>query len=353
MSVTKIEINDLLLLRSRLCVIDVRSEGEFNHAHIPGAVSLPIFNDEERKIIGTAYKQESREKAIRIGLDFFGKKLLALVDAAELLSKSLNRGHRELVVHCWRGGMRSATMAWLLDLYGYKVYLLNGGYKNYRHWVLQQLALPYPLHVIAGYTGSNKTGVLQVLKEQEQNVIDLEALAKHKGSTFGNLNEHEQPSQEYFENTLADALFNMRKDKKIIWIEGESQRIGKINIPKAFYLGMLAAPSTVLQIPFAARLKHIMHEYGEYDTDKLAAAIVRITKKLGGLETKNALLHLTQNELADCFAIILQYYDRLYHRSTFSGKTNAASVTEIQMATTDAITNAKILLANDNIRKQL
>ncbi|MEI6022010.1 MAG: tRNA 2-selenouridine(34) synthase MnmH [Bacteroidota bacterium] len=344
MSITKIDLPQFLLLKQHICVVDVRSISEYNHAHVPNAFSLPIFNDEERKVIGTAYKQESREKAIRIGLDFFGKKLLQLVDAAELITKTYNNANRELIVHCWRGGMRSAAMAWLLDLYGFKVYLLNGGYKTFRHWTLAQFDKAYPLHVIAGFTGSNKTGLLTTLLSHHQNVVDLEALAKHRGSTFGNLNEHAQPSQEQFENLLAENLSVVEENGKTIWIEGESQRIGLVNIPKNFYLKMLMASTTQLEIPFEERLKHILSEYGEYDEDKIEKAILRITKKLGGLETKQAIQFLRENNLKECYAIILKYYDRLYRKSALSSKTNQNAIRTVECNSTDATTNAQTLL---------
>ncbi len=347
MSITKIDLEQFLQFKQHVCVVDVRSSGEYKRAHVPKAFSLPIFNDEERKIIGTAYKQESREKAIRIGLDFFGKKLLTLIDDAELIVQNNQDAKRELIVHCWRGGMRSAAMAWLLDLYGFKVYLLQGGYKVYRHWVLQQFEKNYPLHVISGCTGSNKTGLLMELKNKNENVIDLEAIAKHKGSTFGNLNEHPQPSQEQFENLLAENLFQLQHHGNKIWIEGESQRIGQVNIPKQFYLNMLSATSTQIDIPFEARLNHILNEYGVYDEEKIERAILRITKKLGGLETKLALGFLMEKNLKDCFEIILKYYDRLYKRSALSGKSNDALTNVLNLDSTNANLNAQVILSHE------
>ena len=347
MPIQKIDILEFHSMRLNTPVIDVRSEGEYLHAHIPGAFSVPIFNNSERKIIGTAYKQESREKAIRFGMEFFGQKLVALVDKVNALFKQQQTENREIIVHCWRGGMRSAAMSWLLDLNGYRVFLLVGGYKKYRHWALAQLEKTYSLHVLAGFTGSNKTGVLTALREQAENVLDLEQLAGHRGSTFGNLEELPQPSQEYFENTLAETL-SQQRESKAIWVEGESQRIGKLNIPKIFYEQMLAAPCTVLQIPFAARLQHIMHGYGRYAPEKIAQAILRITKKLGGLESKTALTHLHAGEREACYAIILTYYDRLYHRSAFSSRTAQNHVHVLEAENTDALANAKKLLTHVN-----
>lgn len=348
MAIVKIDLSDLIELKKSLPVLDARSPAEYNYAHIGGAYSLPIFSDEERRIIGTAYKQESREKAIRIGLDFFGKKLLTLVDVAEKIIQTNNNGNREVILHCWRGGMRSATMAWLLDLYGFKVFLLNGGYKKYRHWVLEQFEKAYPLHIISGCTGSNKTGLLHELKKQNHSVVDLEGLAKHKGSTFGNLNEYPQPTQEHFENELAEQLFSINQNKpSCIWIEGESQRIGHVNVPSAFYKQMLHNPTTKLEIPFEERLIHIMHEYGAYELNKIEKAIIRITKKLGGLEAKTAIDFLRNNDLKSCFEILLKYYDKIYRRSSFTNLDNQKNAKMIVSNTIDAKTNAQLLLNDE------
>lgn len=157
MGVIQIDIKEFIRLLENNLVLDVRSPAEFLHAHIPGAHSLPLFTDEERKIVGTSYKQSSRADAIKIGLDFFGPKMKQIVlDVEALLKQS---GSNELIVHCWRGGMRSAAVAWLLDLYGFKVYTLKGGYKVFRNWVLSQFQVKYNLRILTGHTGSGKTEI--------------------------------------------------------------------------------------------------------------------------------------------------------------------------------------------------
>ena len=350
MSIQKIEIKELLLLKKSLPILDVRSPGEFQQAHIPKAFSFPIFTNEERKMIGTAYKQTSREKAIKIGLDFFGKNLVSFIERTETILKENSSTTREVIVHCWRGGMRSSAMAWLLNLYGFKVYLLIGGYKTYRHWVLKQFENDFPLHIISGCTGSNKTGLLHELKKQNHAVIDLEGLAKHKGSTFGNLDEHPQPTQEQFENHLAEELhLAFQNNNQTIWIEGESQRIGQVNLPNVFYKQMLSKATSKLDIPFDERLEHIMQEYGKYDVEKIEKAIIRITKKLGGLETKNAIEFLKAGDLKNCYSIILKYYDRLYRKSAFTNDEKNTFV--IESNTCEAAINLQLLLANDSKNK--
>lgn len=313
MPIERISLADFLSLSESLPVLDARSPSEFAHAHFPRAVSFPLFTDEERKIVGTTYKQESREKAIKAGLKFFGPKMVAMVEQAEAIAE--NKG-RKLLVHCWRGGMRSAAVAWLLSLYGFEVYVLDGGYKSFRNWVLLQFEQEYSLNVLGGYTGSGKTYVLHELEKLGRTVIDLEGLASHKGSAFGSINMPGQPSQEMFENKLALDLF--RKSTTAtggIWIEDESQRIGTVNIPLTFWNLMRSSPLYFLDIDFDQRLEHIVAGYGKGEKEKLINAIVRIQKRLGGLETKTAIAHLVEDDFAASFAILLNYYDKQYMKA--------------------------------------
>lgn len=316
MSITKIEATSLLDFSAAVPVFDVRSPSEFAHAHIPGAISLPLFSDQERKKIGTAYKQESRTKAIRFGLEYFGPKLLPLVDQVLAHMAQQKLEHKKVIVHCWRGGMRSAAVAWLLDLYGFEVFLIKGGYKAVRKVLLAQFEEKYALIVIGGYTGSNKTGLIQTLRQKGKAAIDLEGLAKHKGSAFGNLDQLPQPSQEFFENQLALELYKLRHEPQI-FVEGESQRIGHVNIPQTLYQQMRSATLVFVDIPFEQRLNHIMAEYGKASKDKLLSATVRLQKRLGGLETKNAVAALLEDDIQTCFAILLRYYDKWYLHSTY------------------------------------
>ena len=343
MPITKLNINEFLEFASGHLILDVRSPGEYEHAHIPGAIALPLFTNEERKIVGTAYKQESRENAIKIGLEFFGTKTVKLIEEVEkiITEKKLSK---EVGVHCWRGGMRSAAVAWLLDLYGFKVTLLNGGYKAYRNWAIKQFDKEYHLLIVGGYTGSNKTGVLQELKINGEKIIDLEALAGHKGSAFGNLNLHAQPSQEMFENLLANELNKHSQNNSVIWIEDEGQRLGNINIPFSFFNVMRNHPVLFLNIPFEERLNHIIEGYKKYSKEKLINAIVRIKKKLGGLETKTAINFLLEDDLQNCFSVLLKYYDKLYLRSTYNREDAETKITLINLPTTNATLNTQLLL---------
>ena len=321
MGISIVNTEDFILLQKKHPVFDVRSPGEFSHASIPEAYSLPLFSDEERALVGTAYKQQSRSQAIKLGLEFYGKKMRGMVEEVELHSKSMNDNASQIVlVHCWRGGMRSSAVAWLLDLYGFKVYTLQGGYKSYRNWVLKQFEGQYTFNVLGGYTGSGKTIVLEKLREMGHSVIDLEALANHKGSAFGALGEKEQPSQEMFENLLALELFHKANNVQgegqcaSTWLEDESQRIGSVTIPGKIWNSMRASPLYFLTISFEERLNYLVDNYGKYKQELLVAAIMRIQKRLGGLETKNAINYLLENNITESFSILLKYYDKLYSK---------------------------------------
>lgn len=326
MPVQKITIQQFLELSETHPVLDVRSPGEFLQAHIPGAYSLPLFTDEERKVVGTTYKQQSREKAIKTGLDYFGVKMRKMVEDVENILSTYTKednstnaskppsGGRGVLVHCWRGGMRSAGVAWLLDLYGYKVYTLAGGYKAYRKWVIEQFEKQYALSVLGGYTGSGKTLVLYELQKRGHAVINLEAIAHHKGSAFGGLGETPQPRQEMFENLLAKELSSLAEKNKI-WLEDESQRIGNLNIPPPLWKQMRSNPVYFMEMPFEERLNYITKDYGIFEKEKLVTAIMRIQKRLGGLETKTAINFLLENNYKECFRILLFYYDKQYKKS--------------------------------------
>lgn len=354
MSIKKITIQQFTELNSQYPVFDVRSPGEYNHAHIPGAYSLPLFSDEERKIVGTAYKQQGKQKAIKIGLDFFGVKMKSMVEETEALLKenkiksikeptqhSAPSTQHSIVVHCWRGGMRSAGVAWLLDLYGFDVYTIIGGYKAYRNWVLKQFDKKYNLALVGGYTGSGKTEVLEELQAKNQQVINLEKIANHKGSAFGAMGQ--QPTQEQFENLLAEEL--SKKNENPVWIEDESQRIGNMNIPNGFWKNMRSKPVYFIDVPFEQRLDYIIENYGLKDKEKLINAIIRIQKRLGPLETKTAIGFLVEDNFRNCFEILLKYYDKSYNKSLQNRENPELLLNRITCPFVDKISNSEKLLA--------
>lgn len=362
MAVVALDMEGFLEKRRAVPVLDVRSPGEYNHARIPGAYSLPLFSDEERRVVGTAYKQESREQAIKIGLDYFGLKMRPMVEEVEALLREKQPASgatggdtiivpgglspatgpaKEVLVHCWRGGMRSGGVAWLLDLYGFRVYTLKGGYKAFRQWVLAQLSATYSMRVLGGYTGSGKTALLQRLARLGEAVIDLEALARHRGSAFGHLGQAGQPSQEQFENELALHLHALKGSP--FWVEDESMRIGNVILPHRFEQQLRSATCYFLDIPFEKRLDYLLPEYGGFDREKLITAILRIQKRLGGLETKQAVNHIVENDTRSAFAILLKYYDKWYAKSLKSR--GGAPVLTIPLDTVDETRNAQQILS--------
>lgn len=338
MAIQKIGIEDFAELRTASLVLDVRSPGEYIHAHIPNAYSLPLFTDEERKVVGTAYKQESKEKAIKIGLDYFGPKMRAIVEEIEQLTKNTNK---KILVHCWRGGMRSGGVAWLLDLYGFEVYQLSGGYKAYRNWVIGQFEKPYDFKIVSGNTGSGKTYLLHKLENNGLQIVDLEGIAKHKGSALGGINQPPQPSQEMFENLLAEQLAKKNIEMPIL-LEDESQRIGNVNIPNIIWQKMKESDLGYLQIPFDERLKFLVKEYGNLPQEELKNAVLRIQKRLGGLETKNTLRHLEENDFSGCFGILLRYYDKWYEKGLNAKE--KGKIFRLEGKSVDEEENAKILM---------
>ena len=329
-------------------MLDARSPGEYALAHIPNAISFPLFTDEERKIVGTSYKQKSREDAIKIGLDLFGGKMRSMVEAAEeFLKASSNINDKTLLVHCWRGGMRSAAIAWLLDLYGFKIYTLKGGYKAFRNWALNQFNKEYKFSILGGFTGSGKTPVLQQLKNQGKPVIDLENIACHKGSAFGALGEDPQPRQEMFENKLALQLFFTTDHDKNIWLEDESQRVGQMMIPKGIWDQMRNSNIYFLDIPFEKRVEYLVSTYGTYNKEGLVNATMRIQKRLGGLETKNVINSIIENDFNAAFTILLKYYDKLYDKG-LKNRTNLESLlTKINCQTVNTENYKKVIDFNN------
>jgi tRNA 2-selenouridine synthase len=344
MPIQKITIEEFLQLTKQHILFDVRSPIEYNHAHITGAISLPLFTDEERKVVGTAYKQQSREQAIKIGLDYFGPKMRQTVEIVEKIQAANKHIEKTIVLHCWRGGMRSAAVAWLLDLYGFKVFTIAGGYKAYRNWVFQQFEKQYLFNIIGGYTGSAKTLVVHQLIKQNKPTIDLEGLANHKGSAFGALGENPQPSQEMFENILAQNLFEHRNSPASIWLEDESQRIGNLQIPMLLWKNMRTSPIYFLDIPFKERLQYITENYGQFSNEALINAIIRIQKRLGGLETKNAINFLLEKNTKACFGILLSYYDKWYQKGLENRENLTALLNKIPCISVDSKTNTQKLL---------
>jgi tRNA 2-selenouridine synthase len=302
--VIPLEIEAFLEKAKILPLTDIRSEGEFALGHIPNAISFPLFTNTERALVGTCYKKEGKNEAIKLGLKLVGPKLATFVENAEQIAPE-----KELCVYCWRGGMRSGSMAWLLSTAGFKIYVLKKGYKNFRNHVLSMFQKDFTLHILGGMTGSGKTEIIHYLKEKNAPVIDLEGLAKHKGSAFG-INGI-QPSTEMFENLLFQELSKLDLSKPI-WVEDESHSIGKVYINDFFWHKMRNNTLFSIQVSFEKRLDRIVEEYGKLPKEQLLQSIENIKKRLGGLEYSIAKEAVENNDLKTAAAIILKYYDKGY-----------------------------------------
>ncbi len=348
MGVEKISIKTFIDLYQNYPTIDVRSELEYEHAHIPGAVSLPLFSNEERKIVGTIYKQQSREAAIKKGLEFFGPKMKDIIVFVEKILKEKKIDSKILVIHCWRGGMRSAAIAWLLDLYGFKIYTIIGGYQAYRNWVLDQFKIDWKFNILGGYTGSGKTIILQEFEKLKIPFIDLEGIAGHKGSAFGRIGLPPQQSCEMFENTLAKELQKHSTffPNQNIWLEDESQRIGAVSIPHNLWLTIRNQNVYFIKIPFEQRLEYIEETYGILNNEELQEAVLRIKKKLGGLETKLSIEFLQKRNIKEAFRILLHYYDKLYQKALDQRENLNEKLHLIESNKVDSNINAQLIINN-------
>ena len=288
-------------------IIDVRSPGEYAQGHIPGAVNLPLFDDAERAIVGTAYKKQGPDQAMLKGLEIVGPKMADFVRRMKGISNEGNLG-----VYCWRGGQRSQSMGWLFTQAGRQnIRLLNGGYKSFRRHVLKSFEGEFNFQILGGYTGSGKTEIIKALKERGEAVIDLEGLANHKGSAFGALGEEAQPRTEHFENLLFSALQD-HDTSKPVWLEDESRTIGACRLPNAFYDSMRESSVLFLDIPQEQRVQRLVKDYGPFSKEELADPINRISKRLGGQHVKRALEALDAGDLAEVARITLNYYDKAY-----------------------------------------
>jgi tRNA 2-selenouridine synthase len=302
----KVNIINFLELSETTPIVDVRSPSEFDSGHIPGAVNIPLFNDGERASVGAKFKKEGRLPAILEGLKNIGHGMSSKLENALKIAKN-----GKLLVHCWRGGMRSEAMAWLFSLGGIETEVLEGGYKSYRHHILQSLSVKRKMIVLGGMTGSSKTHILRYLKTAGQQVVDLEGLANHKGSAFGALGQPDQPTTEQFANILFNELKQLDGDLTV-WIEDESRNIGSIFMPDKFYLNMQESPAIILMMDIMTRIPRLLEEYSSYPPESLKASILRISKRLGGDKTRDAINAVEKGDYAKSIEITLYYYDKAY-----------------------------------------
>lgn len=327
------KIESLLELPSMPPLIDVRSPGEYLQGHIPQAINIPLLNNAERAHVGTVYKHQGQEQAIEVGLRYVVPKLDQFIVAVQ---NQVSSRASPIAVHCWRGGMRSQRFAEHLHAHGYvDIRVITGGYKAYRRHILNAFVQTREILILGGYTGSGKTHILQALRQQGEQVIDLEALACHKGSSFGTIRMGEQPTTEQFANNLYEALRHTLPTQRL-WIEDESISIGRVQIPVDFFEKMKQAPTLFIDMPPELRAEILIHDY-QHDCDELLiAAIHRITRKLGGQNAQAAIAQIHEGNYKMAALTCLRYYDRLYQKG-LNKKSN--TVYRIPVNTTDTMSN--------------
>jgi tRNA 2-selenouridine synthase len=285
--------------------IDVRSPGEFSMDHIPGSINIPLFDDNERVEVGTLYRMAGKEKAMLRGSEIVGTKL------QQILSRIMEYRDKNIIVSCARGGMRSGSLASLLDSLGFTVFQLNRGYKGYRKYIIDSfntLNPEIPLIVLQGLTGSGKTEIIRRM----ENSIDLEKLAGHRSSVFGGIGI-KQNTQKSFETGIISSLHHLHTFNHII-IEGESQKIGNLHIPDPFYTIMKQSPAILIKTPLEMRIDIIEKEYSDFTLgDNIPEIVKSLRTKLGKKIVDELLFHFNNGNIRKFIEImLLHYYDPLY-----------------------------------------
>lgn len=328
----RVGVKDFLAVDRRVPIVDVRSPGEYYEGHITKSVNIPLFSDDERAQVGTTYTKVGREEALELGLEIVGPKMNDLAKKAKAIAVD-----SKLKVHCWRGGMRSDKMAWLFDLVGLEVTILEGGYKAYRNQLMDDFLKIEKLIVLQGPTGCGKTDILKHMKMRGEQIINLEKLANHRGSAFGGLGMADQPATAQFQNNLYNELLILDNSKRI-WIESESLSIGRVYLPQTLWENMNASDVIELMMDKKLRVKRLLKEYGSIDREQLSAAISKIRTRFGGNRTKLAIEYLEQDQLAEVASLLLEYYDKSYAFS--KNKYKKKEIATMELKSRDAHQNA-------------
>ena len=319
-------------------VIDARSPAEFAEDHLPGAVNWPVLDDAERALVGTVHKQESALAARKLGAALAARRI------ADHIERELPARPRDWqpLVYCWRGGQRSGSLAWFLGQIGFRTQQLEGGYKAFRAVVRDDLAsLPESLrlHVVAGRTGSGKTRLLQSLLREGAQVLDLEALACHRGSVLGALPDVAQPSQKAFDTHVWHAL--RAADPALpLFVESESLKIGRLRVPEALIARMRAhSPCHVIEMPDAARVQLLLEEYAFFfdDADGFAKLLEPLIEVRGQDTVRAWQAQARTGDWPALFADLMQqHYDPLYARSMQRNFRHLQAALPLQVADGDA-----------------
>lgn len=288
--------------------IDVRSPEEFGEDHVPGSVNIALFDNDERKEVGTIYRMAGRNEAVIRGTQIVGEKL------KDLVGSFLSRGEKNIIVLCARGGMRSTSLGSLLDSLGMSVYKLRDGYKGYRQYVMERIKsfeLPAPLFVLQGLTGAGKTEIIRKIPCS----IDLEEMAGHRSSVFGGIGLA-QATQKRFESLIIERIRTL-EGARCCLIEGESRKIGNLHLPEPLYALMGRAPAIYLDTPIERRIDIIFSEYHSHCDDTNIPEIVRgLETKLGSKNADILLGLYAEGNIRGFIRVMLEkYYDPLYRHT--------------------------------------
>ena len=339
-----LSVSDFLEERKKFPLIDVRTPAEYIYGHIPGALNIPLLSDEERVEVGTLYKNQGKEAAVLRALELTGPKMADYI--RQLKKMSEGNPTNKVMVHCWRGGMRSSSMAWLFNTAGFEADILEKGYKAYRNHILSLFDNFENIVVLGGYTGSGKTEILKHIKDKYQ-VSDLENFAHHKGSAFGFIGEAPQPTTEQFENNLADEWLNFNPEQ-LVWVEDESRAIGKVYLPDNLYFKIRNSPVLFIDVPKEIRIQRLVQDYAAYDKSLLKIALDKIVKRLGGQHHKAADIALQNDDFETVADITLTYYDKAYLFGL--NKRDQSKVFKIRVDSGDAQENAGVVMEYYNAK---
>ncbi|MCR3922747.1 MAG: tRNA 2-selenouridine(34) synthase MnmH [Firmicutes bacterium] len=310
-----LSVDQLITNRARYYVVDVRSPSEYAQAHIPGAVNVPLLDNEERVQVGTTYWEEGTDRAKEVGLSLVAPRLPQMIEKILQAAES-----KEVVIYCWRGGTRSRSVCSVMEALNYPVWQLAGGYKGFRRYIhnyLDEKKLDVPIFVLNGLTGVGKTRVIHILQAQGAPALDLEGLANHRGSAFGAVGLGEAHSQKDFEALLALALMQYEHAPYLI-VEGEGKRIGPVILPTFLFEAMGNGPHILLEATLALRGQRIVEEYQgrEDNIEELVAALQSLRKRLGKEKSEELVALIRQGDLQTVAeALCVLHYDLFYRDS--------------------------------------
>lgn len=331
------DVKAFLELSEEYPIIDVRTAAEFEQGHIPGAHNIPLFSNEERAVVGTLYKKSGKDDAVLKGLEFVGPNMARFAKQAKKIAHK-----KKVLVHCWRGGMRSASMAWLFKTAGLDAQLLTGGYKAYRQYNRASFDNSSRIIILGGYTGSGKTDILKEMQLLGAQFVDLEGVAHHRGSSFGQIGQEPQPTNEQFENNLAKEWLK-QDENQIIWLEDESKPMGRVRLVDNLFARMRKAPLVFINVPRAIRAQRLVEDYASLDKEKLEEALIRIGRRLGGQNLKNAVSALHERDFLSVANITLDYYDKTYEYGV--NERDGIKKIEVETSQGDPRKNAELVLS--------